>query len=199
MQINLSLTDQRLVGGEFPNLSGVLSVQNETRYTFQNFFITVEFRSGSFKSGYIIESTDHLAPGEARSWIINASPMDSLPYDSYYATWQGAVFDESGNTFHDAVIPLNVKYWTYAEPPKSGCYVVTACTGSEDNITVNFFRKYRDTVLTRTPTGRLLIQLYELIGPFLAHVIRNAGPLRTISYKILSSIARSGKSGKSDI
>ena len=195
MQISLSLTDQRLVGGDFPNLSGVLSVQNETDYTFQNFFITVEFRSGSFKCGYIIESTDHLAAREMRSWIINASPMDSLPYDSCYATWQGTSFDEFGNILSEVFIPVNMKYWTYAEPPKSGCYVVTACTGSEDNITVNYFRNYRDTVLIRTPTGRVLIRLYERIGPFLAHVIKNAGPLRTISYKILSSIAKSGKSG----
>ncbi len=194
MQITLSLTEQRLVGGEFPTLSGVLSVQNETSYTFQDFFITVEFRAGSLKVGYIIESTDHLAPGETRSWIINESSMDSLPYDSYYATWQGTVFDESGEVLDEMVIPVNMKEWTYAAPPKSGCYVVTACTGSEDNITVNFFRRYRDTVLTKTPTGRMLIQIYERIGPFFAQIITNVGPLRTISYMVLSSIARSDNS-----
>lgn len=51
---------------------------------------------------------------------------------------------------------------------KGGCFVVTALSDLTEEQTLENLRSFRDTVLARTWTGRLMIRVYYRVGPVLA-------------------------------
>jgi len=51
---------------------------------------------------------------------------------------------------------------------KSGCYIATACYGSNDHPDVLVLRRFRDDVLWQTVYGRLFIRAYYAISPPIA-------------------------------
>ena len=53
----------------------------------------------------------------------------------------------------------------------SSCFVATATFGDPSDDTVVSLRGYRDLVLSRSLLGKLFIQLYYRIGPYLARCV----------------------------
>lgn len=58
------------------------------------------------------------------------------------------------------------------------CFVVTATFGTEYSECVQIYRRFRDEHLSKTCMGRLLIAIYNRIGPFLADIVRNNSVIR---------------------
>ncbi|MBO6586398.1 MAG: hypothetical protein JJ953_09865 [Gracilimonas sp.] len=65
----------------------------------------------------------------------------------------------------------------------SSCFVVTAATGSSNNIIVNDFREYRDETLIKSFAGRIFISIYYRIGPYLAKTINSSNTLKNVTLK----------------
>lgn len=63
----------------------------------------------------------------------------------------------------------------------SNCFVVTTTMGDINHPVVNDFRNYRDDVLLNTILGRIFINLYYQIGPYLSEIIKNNKTLFQIS------------------
>ncbi len=74
--------------------------------------------------------------------------------------------------------------------PKSSCFIATAVFGDAEHPTVATLRRWRDTKLQYHHTGRLFIQAYEIVGPYLAKHIRVAAHLRRLLIPTLNTVAR---------
>jgi hypothetical protein len=59
------------------------------------------------------------------------------------------------------------------ESKQGGCFIATAACGSERHLDVVRLRAFRDSVLTPSPAGRVLIALYERLSPPFADWIRS--------------------------
>ena len=72
----------------------------------------------------------------------------------------------------------------------SSCFVATTCTGSRGSFEVATLTHFRNTVLRRTPLGRLFVLLYEMGGPALARWV-SKGILRrkVVRYCVVRPIA----------
>lgn len=73
---------------------------------------------------------------------------------------------------------------------KKSCFVVTACTGSPDNITVETFRQFRDNTLTHHRAGRSFIAWYYRKGPSMADWISTKPMLRKSCGKVFDWVAK---------
>lgn len=69
--------------------------------------------------------------------------------------------------------------------PTSGCFVVTATMGSEDNIFVADFRYLRDSLLAKSKYGRAFSKIYYTYGPYPANFIRKSIVLRLIAFVLI--------------
>lgn len=76
------------------------------------------------------------------------------------------------------------------ETKKSGCFVVTATYGSADAYEVMYLRNWRDTELTKTKFGRVLINMYYVIGPIFAAIIRQSAILRKGSRFLIKNVIK---------
>lgn len=73
---------------------------------------------------------------------------------------------------------------------KDGCFIATACYGSDHAEHVILFKEYRDKVLLKSFLGKIFVKLYYKLSPFFADKIRKSERLKTIIRKyILSPIA----------
>lgn len=68
---------------------------------------------------------------------------------------------------------------------QAGCFVLTATYGSRQHPTVARFRRFRDQVLLDHSLGRLLINTYYSVGPFVARIIERSTFLRKISHFVV--------------
>lgn len=68
---------------------------------------------------------------------------------------------------------------------QAGCFILTATYGSRRHPTVVRFRKFRDEVLLNYYFGRLLIDLYYILGPLAAQFIRGSSFLQKVSHWVL--------------
>jgi hypothetical protein len=68
------------------------------------------------------------------------------------------------------------------------CFIATAAFESTEAAEVVVLRRFRDEVLTQTPTGAALIRMYELLSPSVAATIRLVPVLRMAVRQFLSSI-----------
>lgn len=69
----------------------------------------------------------------------------------------------------------------------SNCFIVTATMGDINHPVVNDFRYYRDNTLLKTSLGRIFIDIYYKVGPFMAKFIENNENLKHITFKHLIS------------
>lgn len=69
--------------------------------------------------------------------------------------------------------------------PQSSCFVATAAFGSPRHPAVEILRRWRETHLAASRGGRRLIQLYELVGPFLARPLRSSAVLRSVTRSLI--------------
>jgi|AntRauTorcE11897_2_1112592.scaffolds.fasta_scaffold12073_3 tetratricopeptide (TPR) repeat protein len=67
----------------------------------------------------------------------------------------------------------------------SNCFVVTATTGSSSNKIVNDYREYRDNFLSKKFYGKFLIDIYYVIGPYLASLIKKNSFLKKVILEYL--------------
>jgi tetratricopeptide (TPR) repeat protein len=72
----------------------------------------------------------------------------------------------------------------------SGCFVVTATYGDENAYPVRVLRRYRDETLAAHGVGRMLIRIYQVVGPPLARCVTAWPSLREPSRRLCERIAR---------
>ncbi len=63
---------------------------------------------------------------------------------------------------------------------KKGCFIATACYGSEDAFEVKQLRTYRDEVLMQSNYGKMFVNLYYKTSPYLASLIYKSNVLKKI-------------------
>jgi len=73
--------------------------------------------------------------------------------------------------------------------PYFDCFIAHAVYPDPDGDEVNSFRRFRETVLRRTPEGRRLIRLYEEYGPDYAMQVRGSRVLKPLARYLLDGIA----------
>jgi hypothetical protein len=61
---------------------------------------------------------------------------------------------------------------------KSGCFIATACYGSNDAPEVLALRSFRDEVLLKISFGKTLVQFYYLVSPIIANFITKRRTLK---------------------
>jgi hypothetical protein len=71
---------------------------------------------------------------------------------------------------------------------RSGCFVATVAYGDEDLIEVRFLRAFRDTVLSKTITGRIAIHGYYLVGGITARVVEIIPFAKPVCRRILDLV-----------
>jgi RNA polymerase subunit RPABC4/transcription elongation factor Spt4 len=64
------------------------------------------------------------------------------------------------------------------EPPKSGCFIATACYGDYNAPEVLILRQYRDDKLLKSFFGKYFVKLYYLISPYIASLIAKSERLK---------------------
>lgn len=69
----------------------------------------------------------------------------------------------------------------------SNCFVVTATMGDINHQVVQDFRFYRDNTLLKTHFGKVVINFYYKVGPYMAKLIENNENLKHITFKYLIS------------
>jgi tetratricopeptide (TPR) repeat protein len=72
----------------------------------------------------------------------------------------------------------------------SGCFVVTAAYGDENAYPVRALRAYRDRTLAAYGWGRLLMRVYQVVGPVLARWIVLSPALRELARRACERLAR---------
>jgi hypothetical protein len=79
-------------------------------------------------------------------------------------------------------------------PEYAACFVITATMGSSVHPHVRQLQEFREEVLRPSATGRLLIAIYNSIGPLAADQIREKKLLKALSYHliVLPSVFTSG-------
>ena len=78
-----------------------------------------------------------------------------------------------------------------------GCFIATAAYGSRFADQVHFLEVFRDTILSKSTLGRVLIHLYYKVSPPIAHYIRDKALLRKIIRVFLKGIISFLKDTKS--
>jgi hypothetical protein len=74
---------------------------------------------------------------------------------------------------------------------KKGCYIATVCYGSSTAHEVNMLREYRDQKLSQILMGKIFIELYYIVSPFIASKLINKKRLNLfIRHHILDKIVR---------
>ena len=82
---------------------------------------------------------------------------------------------------------------------KQGCYIATCVYGSYDCPQVWVLRRYRDTYLSASVFGQILIRLYYIISPTAVRLLGNIMPIRKFWKSILDrKIFRLKQTGFSD-
>lgn len=78
---------------------------------------------------------------------------------------------------------------------KSGCFIATACYGTDTAPEVLTLRVFRDNVLLSSKTGRVFVKIYYLLSPPIAKVIASHYLLRSLVRKFcikpIASLCRS--------
>jgi hypothetical protein len=69
----------------------------------------------------------------------------------------------------------------------SNCFVVTATMGDINHQVVQDFRYYRDNTLLETHIGKVVINFYYKVGPYMAKLIENNEYLKHLTFKHLIS------------
>lgn len=59
-----------------------------------------------------------------------------------------------------------------------GCFIATACYGDYDAPEVRILRQWRDDILLESFPGRLFIQIYYIVSPPMARILKRTGKLR---------------------
>ena len=67
---------------------------------------------------------------------------------------------------------------------KKGCFIATACYGDYESAEVKEFRIYRDNVLLKNKTGRILVEVYYYFSPPIANLISKS----EISKRIIKTV-----------
>lgn len=65
------------------------------------------------------------------------------------------------------------------------CFVATVCCGTEDQWEVTTLKKFRDTILVRTPFGQKFINKYYKWGPIAAIQLQKTIPLYKVIIRFL--------------
>lgn len=71
---------------------------------------------------------------------------------------------------------------------RKGCFVATTTYGDEDIMEVRFLRAFRDEVLQKTGTGRILIKAYYRWGPLAAQWVEAVPGLKRVARWSLDTI-----------
>ena len=74
---------------------------------------------------------------------------------------------------------------TKAKKQSSGCFIATCAYGSYDSPEVLRLRKFRDKYLFNSIFGRVLVDFYYRISPFLSHKLKKHRKIRLITRKVL--------------
>lgn len=69
----------------------------------------------------------------------------------------------------------------------SRCFVATKLYGEQNKVTCNL-RTFRDEFLARSPAGRLFIQIYYWLSPYLVRVIDHVPSVAKYARKIMELI-----------
>jgi hypothetical protein len=85
------------------------------------------------------------------------------------------------------VIPSESKLSTNADKTKqeSKCFIATACYGTSDYWKLYILQLYRDEKLCKTRIGSSIIEIYYLISPAIAAIIRDIPILKKTIRRIL--------------
>lgn len=92
--------------------------------------------------------------------------------DGFFRDFSANVYFQLNNN------PASPTTYKVNKESAAGCFVVTACMGSEDNNTVTLFRQFRDNTLTKYSAGRSFISWYYRNGPLMAEWISSKPLLR---------------------
>lgn len=92
-----------------------------------------------------------------------------------YIYFISGVFDI---TFYKTGYTNELNFEQYQYLKEGNCFVVTVTTGSSNNVIVNDYRSFRDSYLQKKMWGRIMIQAYYKIGPYLANFIRSKPSLK---------------------
>lgn len=71
-----------------------------------------------------------------------------------------------------------------------GCFVATAAYGDRMNPDVVALRRYRDLVMTQSPSGRVAIRIYQRLGPVTARHVRPDSRIAALCRYFLAPLSR---------
>lgn len=84
-----------------------------------------------------------------------------------------------------------------AQPPSEaaghgggGCFVATASFGNVAHPDVTWLRKFRDTKLVHSRSGRAFIRFYWKVGPVMGRYVNAQGPSGAVSRSLISALVR---------
>ncbi len=71
---------------------------------------------------------------------------------------------------------------------RKGCFVATSTYGDEDFVEVQFLRAFRDSVLSRSYSGRFFTTFYYRVSPYLAWAIEKVPILKSMIRRLLDFV-----------
>lgn len=98
---------------------------------------------------------------------------------------QDTMFSVDGN-LEKIINAIHTKYPDIPLPEKKkSCFIATAVLGDIDHPHIETLRQFRDQILTKSPTGKVLIRIYYRISPPLAVIIAKNNCLKKITRTII--------------
>jgi len=73
---------------------------------------------------------------------------------------------------------------------KSGCFIATATYDSYNSSEVLLFRKWRDNILLKSTSGKLFVNFYYTVSPYIAKTIKKSYFLKMVSKQLLNIIIK---------
>ena len=150
---------------------------------------TLSRAKGSGKAAAFLSSVFGQLTGDSRVLCIYAmgalghpSNRAALEYsrDNLANTSEGRAAEISLQLFGAApvfgLMRVHAEKYGRLTDKKSGCFVITVISGSENSSEVFAFRLFRDNVLSEFAVGRQFVRIYYSVGPVLARAI-GARPL----------------------
>jgi len=73
------------------------------------------------------------------------------------------------------------------------CFVASVAYGTPLAKEVDHLRKYRDQYLLQSCLGRILVNIYYKVGPFIASIVNRSSTLKFVTRQILSPLVHYAK------
>jgi len=179
----------RAIAAANPNLPAdkLKSLLNDSDYKVRKVITRNEKTTSEILEILSMDTNEYVRAAVGNSLKTSPQTLDVLSKDSSFSVQKSV--SKNPNTPKQSRAYAKRKVKEYLKSTKSGCFIATAVYGDGMAIEVILLRQYRDQKLMVYGWGRLLVKLYYIVSPPLAHLLdKSEWAKQIVRYWILDPI-----------